>query len=636
MQVRLLLAAIVVLGAVLRFVGLGHGLRHDPIADEAYFVDAARAVLASGHPDHVFHEYPALPVYLLLPAVALASDHGTAATYLAARSVIALSGVLSIVLAFLLGRRLAGNVGGLQAAAAIAVSTIDVRVAHEYRPDVLLGTAALVALLVFTGPGTGGWKDAARAGAAVGLATAMKFSGALLGPVWALALAWPRRSAFEAAGIGLVASLVAFTVLSPYSILDPTAMRDGTSTQAVYHFQHADPLGTLAPMALSYLKAWWRSFGPGGLLLAVAGAVLVLRADNARRHAPLVILPVVTVLVFSLSPIRHERFLLIASGAVAVLGAVAVARVARLSRLAGAAVVVAALAPPLATSVQITSGLSQPRIEDDTADWIHANLPAGCRVLTTLPTLALDAARFETRRVLPQELTPRAALEWDYVVLFAGAKPEWGRHLDPVVHLEPRSEFSGVPVAVLRAPDALRPRLRPMALDAAHVSVSAGSSEALVDGSVATAWSPGATQSGDEWIEVALPSPGWLGRVVLEQPEGAPGVPRNLRLLVAQSGGPFQPVKVDLGRLPSRAQQGPGARADVFLLDAPDTTALRILQVGRGPRPWQVAELRFEELEDVPAWAVIQGRRVRRAPGTGPRAQGKSGAHPKAGRPRAP
>jgi len=124
---RVLLALVAILGlaAGLRFTALGWGLRHEPDWDERVFVQSAAWMVASGDLDHRFYEYPGLPVYLLAPAVL---RHGPPevgpGAYLDARRIVAGFGVLSVLLVYVLGRRLGGEVSGLSAALLLAVSPL--------------------------------------------------------------------------------------------------------------------------------------------------------------------------------------------------------------------------------------------------------------------------------------------------------------------------------------------------------------------------------------------------------------------------------------------------------------------------------------------------------------------------------
>src|SRR6185369_9708678 len=118
--------------------------------DEQYFVENVRGMLVRGDLHPRFYEYPNLVFYLLWPVLALA-DRTTLAPggYLAARAVVAAFGVSSVLLAYWLGRRVAGVWAGMAAALLLAVSPVEVHTAHMVRPDVILESFVLLALLAF-------------------------------------------------------------------------------------------------------------------------------------------------------------------------------------------------------------------------------------------------------------------------------------------------------------------------------------------------------------------------------------------------------------------------------------------------------------------------------------------------------
>ena len=204
-----LLGAVLITAAALRLLGLSWGLRHPPHWDERVFVENVGQMIESGDLDHRYYEYPALFFYILRPLLALAPmDPPGARAYLLARGVVAAFGVISCALLYRLGVEVAGSRAGLLAALLLAVSPLAVHTAHMVRPDVALQAFALLALLALRRVGESVRGDLG-AGAAVGLAISVKFSGAFLLPSY-LAQRWtaagPRlRGTFLAAGAGLAA-----------------------------------------------------------------------------------------------------------------------------------------------------------------------------------------------------------------------------------------------------------------------------------------------------------------------------------------------------------------------------------------------------------------------------------------------
>lgn len=232
---RALLGAVLVLGATLRFSGLAWGLRHTPDMDERYFVESVAEMLEHDDLDHRFHEYPALFFYLLRPVLALEPRPFGASAYLLARGVVAAFGVLSVGLTYLLGARLFGRRTGLAAAAFLAVSPVEVHTAHMVRPDVALESFVLLGLLAFTRIGAR-VRDDLLAGAAVGAATAVKFSGVLVAvPYLAQRLVTPPFRFFRLVLAG-TASIAVFALLSPYSFLHFGDFAKGVHTQVAYHY----------------------------------------------------------------------------------------------------------------------------------------------------------------------------------------------------------------------------------------------------------------------------------------------------------------------------------------------------------------------------------------------------------------
>ena len=589
---RAALLALLALAAALRFLFLGWGLRHTPHIDEQFFVENVRGMLARGDLDHRFHEYPGLVFYLLAPAVALV-DRTTLARegYLLARGVVAAFGVLSVFLAFRLGRAMAGTAAGLAAALLLAVSPVEVQTAHMVRPDVVLEAFVLLAFLGFLGVGLERRGDAI-AGAALGAAVAVKFSGVLLAPSYLLRRVLSPGPRLAGIALAFAASLLAFALLSPYTVLDFPAFWAGASSQVTYHYV-VRPRGEqpYAGMVVTYLGVLAKALGVAGLGLALAGAVVVRR--EWRRWVPLAVFPVVCVAVFSTAEVNRDRFLLPALGVLAVFAGAAVAWIAARSRPLGVAVALLAAGAPLVQSVRYLAAIGRAGTRDQALDWIAANAPAGARIVTTLPELGLHRARHEVIAV--DAADERAAVAGRAADFFVTSDPPAG--FAPVHAIAPRDVHAGPPIVIARAEQP--PRFEAVRLGPRHVSASenAAAVAAMTDGSLATRWESAAPQAPGTTIEVQLDEPRRLARVELALGDRPRHFAANLHVLVLRDDGTWSRVRVVDGRPPVTEQLGPPSQV---LLFAPVTTrGLRLVQMGRRVRPWSVADLRVDE--DAPA-----------------------------------
>jgi hypothetical protein len=586
---RLLLAALLLLAAFLRFTSLGWGLRHTPHIDEQYFVENVRGMLVRGDLDHRFHEYPGLIFYLLLPAVG-AADRTTLARegYLLARAVIAAFGVASVGLAYLLGRCLAGPAAGLFAALLLAVSPVEVQTAHMVRPDVVLETLVLLAFLAFVHVGEARRSDL-LSGAAIGAAVAVKFSGVLLAPSYAVRrLLAPGPRLFRCAAAAATA-VVVFAFCSPYTFLDFDAFLAGARAQVGYHYE-VRPRGPqhFAGMAVTYGRVLAKGLGILGAGLVLAGVVLTRK--QWRRWLPLWIFPLVTVAVFSTAEVNRDRFLLPALGVLAVIAGAAAAWLAARSRGVAVAVAFLAAGPPLLASVRYLAAISRPGTRDRALDWVEAHVPAGARILTTLPELGLDRDRYEV--LAADRYDERAALLARSVDLVATTEAQPGlRTLSQLVPPDPNAG----PSIVLSVAEAPRPlREVPLGRDGLRASENEAGIPEMLDGDLATRWESAAPQAPGTWIEIRLPEPRPLAAVELALGDRPRQHAANLHVFVLAPNGEWQRVRVADLRPSVEEQRGePGQK---LLFPSVSTRGIRLLQTGRRRRPWSVAELRlFEE-----------------------------------------
>lgn len=589
---RLALAAVLLLAAALRFTALGWGLRHTPHLDEQFFVENVRGMLARGDLDHRFHEYPGLVFYLLLPVVA-AVDRTTLARegYLLARGLVAAFGVASVGLVYVLGRTLAGRAAGLAAALLLAVSPIEVQTAHMVRTDVVLETFVLLAMLAFVRVGKELRWDL-WSGAAIGAATALKFTGVLVAPSYLarrLVAPGPRVARVL---IAAAVSLAVFAVCSPYTLLHFQDFVSGAQSQVSHHYV-VRPRGeqSYRGMLLTYGQVLAKGLGVAGLALVAAGAAAV-RGDW-RRWLPLAVFPVLAVALFSTAEVNRDRYVLSAMGVLAVFAGAAVAWLAGRSRGLALAVTLLAAGGPLLQSLRYLAAIARPGTRDLAVDWVQAHVPERARVLTTLPELGLDRGRYEVLAF--DGYDERAAVLAPFADIVVTTQEQPG--LQAVTRMAPPDPNAGPPI-VLSRPVAPR-RLRPILLGPGAVTASESVEQVpgMLDGDPTTRWTTAGPQAPGNWIEVRLGKTRPLAGVELLLADRPRLHAANLHVFTQGADGAWQRVRVVEGRPPIDEQLG-GQPSQLLLFRAAPTEAIRLAQVGRRVRSWSVAELHV--LEEAP------------------------------------
>ncbi|HET8647143.1 MAG TPA: glycosyltransferase family 39 protein, partial [Vicinamibacteria bacterium] len=425
---RAALLAILALAAALRFTGLGWGLRHPPHMDERVFVENVFEMMRAGDLDHRYYEYPGLAFYLLWPLLRPLADEGPVrAAYLLARGLVAVFGVLGCALLYPLGRRLHSQAAGLLAAALMAVCVVAVETAHMFRPDVILQALCALALLAFAHL-DGSRRAEARAGAALGLAMAAKFSGVFLVPSYLAARSLAPGPRVVRVLLGGAVAALAFALASPYALLHLPEFVQGVQVQLRYHYQEQARSGVgYGAMLLEYAGVWAEGLGLAGLVLSLVGLREALRAW--RRWLPALLLAVVSLAVLPTSDVRHDRFLLPALTTGCLLagaGAAALARAAAPALRASPGVAcflagVLMVAGPLRASASYAREMSEPLTRDILLDWVAANVPARARVLSSVPLLGLDPERHDVLALPRLEAGNRVQVLDADVVLSTGA-----------------------------------------------------------------------------------------------------------------------------------------------------------------------------------------------------------------------
>ncbi len=620
---RWAIAAVLLVAAVLRVTGLGWGLRHAPIRDEMAFVENAARMWADRTLDHGYYLYPGLFFELLSPVVGLAPRSAPYVTtwdgfaprtvlgptgYLTARALVAAFGVLSVALVHRLGRRIGGPLLGLAAASFLAVSPVEVFVAHEVRPDVALEAFVLLALLACLRVGERGRNDFV-AGLALGAAAGVKFTGVLVVPSYLVvrALAPGRRT--RGALLAVLGAATVWVLSTPYALLAPHDFFRGGMSQLNFHYRAGPAETDLVGNALFYLRTIGWSLGPIGAFLAGLGLWTARR--EPLRWWPALTYLVLLVVVLSTADMHWHRLVLSGLGVASLLAAAGiVAVVGRYPRL-GWGVLAAGILLPAAASVEYLRTIVTPGTRDAVLDWVDASLPRGGRVLTTVHELGLDRSRFEVIEETGSEpLDRRLAREVDLVVWHrSGDAPLAG--LQSVWRGEPRTGgggFGEMPEAPLssldhsivlyRVPAGESNRYQPVPLTPAMASASSNGADAgkAVDGRRDTAWVTESSQDGREWFQLVWPTPVRVGRVELRLGTKPKRYGANLRVAVTADGERWTVVPSASGRPPVPQQIGrdSGDASQVVVLEPTLTRGIRIAQGGTAPRQWGFAEIEVE------------------------------------------
>lgn len=451
------LAAILLIAGWTRFVGLDHHLRRaGPDFDEANnFVEPVQKMWATPtlNPT-VYTGYPGFFNWLaFLPIGAGQKIGGEVGAYVGGRSLVAVASVASVLLAYLLAKRLSGAGAGLLAAALLCASRGEIRSAHYITPDALVATSALLMLLL-AARGAMSPRLAMALGGLGGVSVATKYTGLFLVPGIVTAIAWDRRR-WRLWMMALGAAAVAFALAAPYAVarMGGDAVGAGFSKAVGDYFGsgYASNRAGGADGGALRSVAWllFVNLGPMGLLFAAVGAAL---HRPWKTVAPCVAVVLGGVLAMLPAKLVYPRHVLTVSAAAALLAALGVAALVRkakgasLAPIVGGLIAAAVLVPPAIDGVRLAIRYSRTPAIDSAASYIEARPDAPALVGTTLPRLRLDPDRFEVRSAGPD--VPRAVLgHYPLLVVRPDEAGDW-----PV-----QATFDGPgeeqPLVVVRPPD---------------------------------------------------------------------------------------------------------------------------------------------------------------------------------------
>ncbi len=397
---------------------------HSPASLGEYFatLESPLNPYARGFDRYAYGQLPLTLTRLVAERVQM-TDYGS--VYLVGRVLSILASLATIVFTWLLARRALGRRHAHLAAALLAVTVLDIQLAHFFAVDTF-ATCFAVAGLFF---GQRAWQrrstlDAALAGAMAGLATASKISAVALLGVLVVAFLWPRRPRWTredvadglvAGGVALLAALVTLRVAEPYAFMGPSPWSVRPNLQWVldkaywaqvssggvdvpYMIQWA---GT-TPFAFSIQAIVQWGMGPGLGVAAFVGlgvaAWRLLKGETRERELLLVLgWTVLNLAYFGGQFAKFLRYLEPIYPTLAILAAYALIGLAdwarglprergrgrvRLARVAAALAAVAVAGATAGWAVAFSHVYAVPHSRVQASQWIYASIPAG-RTLAT-------------------------------------------------------------------------------------------------------------------------------------------------------------------------------------------------------------------------------------------------------------
>ena len=318
---ELLVGALLVAGLAVRLWGIRFG---DPLVvhpDEHQVVGVAIQMLQRGTfaPNHV---YPPAFMYLLMPVFAVYYVWGigegywqdfdsintlTFRFYVVGRAVNALLGTLTILLVYLLARKLwpgrAGRWVGALAALFVTFSFNHVKESHHAVTDVPVTFVIVLAFMAIVAMyQRGRLTDYLGAGFLCGLACATKYSALPVVLIFGLAhlmARTPRQWVGLKAAVGLAAIPLGFLTAYPYALLQWEPFLDKLGWHAGFSAATFDPADRFR-----YLIGYSMESGMGLLFTLALGGALVYYVHR-RRAEELLLVALITALAVSLT---HSSF----------------------------------------------------------------------------------------------------------------------------------------------------------------------------------------------------------------------------------------------------------------------------------------------------------------------------------------
>jgi 4-amino-4-deoxy-L-arabinose transferase-like glycosyltransferase len=411
---RLVLGLILAAGLVLRLWNIDYGLPFVYSLDEGSHFTSRAVEMFWQDFDPGYYQNPAAFTYMVyalfrvmygplgflfdLPFgnVTDQFDKNPTEMWIAARALAAVLCTAGVAATYWAARRLWGVREGLVAAALLAFAFLPVAYSRVAVSDVgaLLGVALALGFAVWAYE-DGRLRFFAAAGAAAGLALSFKYTAGLaLLPVAIAALGRAAQGAaagraaavlWPLAGAALAAALagLVFVALNPYLFDSLDAWWSDLRDQADVAADQPKP-GQKSGGASYYLDSLTWGLGWAAALAALVGAVLELRRGLVRGLM-LVAVPLALFVYLSLQSRYFGRWLLPAYPALAMLGALALTRLAALvperrwQPAALAVVTLLVLVQPLAADIRSAQVLGRDDTRQQARDWLEAHYPPELR-----------------------------------------------------------------------------------------------------------------------------------------------------------------------------------------------------------------------------------------------------------------
>jgi 4-amino-4-deoxy-L-arabinose transferase-like glycosyltransferase len=416
------LVVVLAVAAVLRFIHLGHGIPFQVGVDEPQIMSRVVRMMKTGNFDPDFFDYPGMIFHLHLVVAclrflvgAMTREFASLAVvgqdnfFLWGRALTASFGVATVFLVHQIGMRW-GARHALLAAGLMAVMPMHVRESHFVLTDVpTTFFTALTLLLTLVAHERASVGAFAWAGVAAGLAMGTKYPAglAVIMPVIAASMtlhAKPSRLACMVAS--LIACVVAFLVVAPYTLLDLPGFLNGFA-----HLMTAvQPRGTdYEPAAITYLKHLLRNLGWPALILMFSGLLLgivrAVKGPGRVRWTLVVTFPSLFFYLLSGHGLVYGRYLLPAIPFVCILAATAVISgvsllrrfdIPRAPRTALiVALTVAAVLPPTVRALGFVRMIGQQSTQALAYEWIGRHVPAGARIIVERYEIQLPAGQYK-------------------------------------------------------------------------------------------------------------------------------------------------------------------------------------------------------------------------------------------------